>query len=487
MNKVHQPQSLDSKRVAIIKPCDQHLATIGRQQFESIADDLLYVDAQGKPRLPALTLRELVEPDGPKQSRRRRVRFQIGLLERVTRMLQARGWKVRVRPRNAPEHLYDHWHPEERHCPEFLRRAYDRPYTLGIVPKYRDRLWYVSELCKQFPESNVLVVANNIAQAAEAANALRELTDRGVTSGSEWWHSEPPFIHVDVVGTITGRSVIDWRFVIVLDAELLSLTVTSQLVQMFGSILIGFLGRDERQLNERDRAQIEDLFGPVVYRSGDEIDYTSVTVAWLAAPTYPAIQPASPLERKRMFFWQNAARNRLIAHAAQAIRQNDQQMLRRLVLDKPAAALMQTVNKSGPKVAIVVESVEHGRELCRLLPDWPLRYAGDNPDAPDDLFINSSAIVTLAMTERSPLLVDVVIYAAGTGDRWRDDLGLQCVCMSEERMLVIDIADDGDQQAVASVHARAADYRHSGWKLMDEPFVQRLSLPTPPAPSLDRW
>ena len=52
-------------------------------------------------------------------------------------------------------------------------------------------------------------------------------------------------------------------------------------------------------------------------------------------------------------------------------------MLRRLGLDEPAKALLQTLNTSAPTVAIVVESVEHGRELCRLLPDWPLLKAGD--------------------------------------------------------------------------------------------------------------
>ena len=53
-------------------------------------------------------------------------------------------------------------------------------------------------------------------------------------------------------------------------------------------------------------------------------------------------------------------------------------------------------------------------------------------------------------------------------------------------MLVIDVADDCDKQAVASVRARAADYRHRGWELIDEPFVRRLSPPAPPELLLDR-
>jgi hypothetical protein len=222
MHNDEKKRSPDRKRVAIIKTCYPHLASIGRQPFESIADEPLYVDSQRMSRRPRLTLRELVEPDGPKQSPRRRLRFQIGLVERVTRLLEARGRKVRGRQRNAPEHLYFHWHPDDRHCPEFLRRAYYRQYTLGIVPKYGDRLWLVSELCKQFPDSSVLIVAKNTAQAGEAANALRKLTDRRVTVGSEPRHGDFPHLHVDAIGTITGRSVIDWRFVVVLDAELLA-------------------------------------------------------------------------------------------------------------------------------------------------------------------------------------------------------------------------------------------------------------------------
>jgi hypothetical protein len=482
MHNDEKKRSSGGKRVAIIKTCYPHLATIGRQPFESIADDPLYVDEQGKSRLPALTLRELVEPYGPRQSLRRRVRFHIGLLERVTRMLQARGWRVRIRPQVKVEHLYYNWHPDDWSCPEFLRRAYYRRYTLGIVPKYRDRLWLISELCQQFSDSNVLVLAKNTTQAGEVAHALRELTDLRVTVGSESRHGAPPFLHVDAVGTLTGRSVIDWRFVIVLDAELLSLTVTSQLVHMLGSLLVAFLCRDERQLNEKDRAQIEGVFGPVIYRSGDEVDCSTVTVAWLTSLSYPADQSVNQLHRKRLFFWHNTARNWLIAQAAQALQQNDQQMLRILGLDEPAEPLLRTLNKRAPTVAIVVESVEHGREICRMLPDWVLRYAGDHPGGPDDLFISSSAIVTLAMTERSPLLVDVVIYAAGTGDRWRDELGPQCVFVPETRMLVIDMADDVDKQAIAGVQARAADYRHRGWELIAEPSQRRLSLPASPAP-----
>ena len=48
-------------------------------------------------------------------------------------------------------------------------------------------------------------------------------------------------------------------------------------------------------------------------------------------------------------------------------------------------------------------------------------------------------------------------------------------------MLVVDVADDADQQAVASVQARVADYRHRGWKLVGEPFVRRLRPPVPQA------
>jgi hypothetical protein len=48
------------KRVAIIKPCYPHLATIGRQPYETIADMTLLSDHPRGPHASAVTLRTLL-------------------------------------------------------------------------------------------------------------------------------------------------------------------------------------------------------------------------------------------------------------------------------------------------------------------------------------------------------------------------------------------------------------------------------------------
>ena len=120
----------------------------------------------------------------------------------------------------------------------------------------------------------MLVLTKNMDQAQAVAKSLSAATGRRVTYGTEWWHGAPPFLHVDAVGTHNCRSCLDWRFLILWDAELLlSGTAMTQVLHTF-SISLGFLTHDETSLNEMDRATIESILGEVIYRPGDEVDYT---------------------------------------------------------------------------------------------------------------------------------------------------------------------------------------------------------------------
>ncbi len=453
------------------------LATISRAAFESIADDALYGDTRRRSNQPPLTLRAFLEGDGPQHAVRRRVRFPVGLVDRVRRMLEARGWRVVVRPEQRVEFF------SPRHdvgdaglgCPHALQRAYGRLYSLLYLPGSKDRVHVLTTLRQQFPDLHLLVLVKHMAAAKELSITLSKRMKVPVTCGNEPRYSDP-WTHVDAIGTFTGRSVMDWAFVVVWDAALIiSKTAIEQISYMFGSIRIGFLARDERNLQEADRAVVESMFGPVIYRSDDVIKYTAVSVAWLSAPASPASDPANELERKRYRLWQNDRRNRFLASVALAITAHDPRALEKLGLYDAAQWLASSHTPSPPSVAIAVENAEHGRELLKLLPGWNLALAPTPDDAP--YLLDGNTIVTLSRALQSTVGVDVVLYGAGRGERWLEGLGTQLPFLSSDRLLVLDVADDCDPQTTRDVRLRATDYQRRGWTMLGMPYRDRQSQP----------
>ncbi len=460
------PTTRHNLPVAEIKIPQPQLATIGRRPFESIADEPLYQDTLcDTSRVPPLTLGRYFEFLGQRPDRRGSIYFPIGLLERIASLLDDRGWPVTVL--GAPQ---THYFSPSMPIRAAIAQADARPYTLIQLPTPRERLRVIAALRKQFPEVHLLVVTNNKAAAKWLARKLHQVTGLRVT-----WGIEPrtgdPWTHVDSVGTFEGRSVQDWFFVVFWDAELvLSRTSLAQILHMFGSAKFGFLIQDERQLNQIDRAMIESVFGQVVYRPGDEHhEFTEVSAVWLPAASYPASQPENQLERKRDYLWRNARRNWLIAAAALAISQIDEKALARLGLADAVRWLaggelgLVPVSSGQPTmtVVVVVENPQHARELEPLLPGWPLvsesSFAGLVP------LFGGNVIATLPLAAKATLVADAVIYAAGVGEAWFDELGLACAGITGERMLVVDVADDFDEKAVGEAHARRADYRRRGW------------------------
>ena len=117
--------------------------------------------------------------------------------------------------------------------------------------------------------------------------------------------------------------------------------------------------------------RLEQVAGPVI-RALDKHDATLNVVV---VPTPPCVvESAGPaLERKRARYWaRNPERNARIAAVAQALVAKKWKALRALGVEKHNVP--KTTNRP-LRVAILVESTEHGRELGALLPVWALRSA----------------------------------------------------------------------------------------------------------------
>jgi hypothetical protein len=121
------------------------------------------------------------------------------------------------------------------------------------------------------------------------------------------------------------------------------------------------------------------------------------------------------------------------------------------------------------RVAILVESPEHGRQLRALLEDWPLLT--DQGDAhlrdKDEPQSSKAVIVTLAYAARRGIKADVIIRATGT--EW----GL-CIKRFPPRqrktgpkeIVVIDFADQAPAPAKADTERRIAGYKRQGMSVV---------------------
>jgi hypothetical protein len=175
------------------------------------------------------------------------------------------------------------------------------------------------------------------------------------------------------------------------------------------------------------------------------------------------------LARKRAL-WSAAARNRFVADAAVAIAVRDEAAIYRLGLFETMSVLGENFR---PRVAVLVESPEHGRILRRLLPGWPLVTAGS-----PDTALQTNVIVTLvAAAKRQSLDADVLVRADGGPG----PLGLNSFpprrVFPGSTVLVVDFADDFDALARRNTGSRVEWYESNGWLVAGRPNGIRSSKP----------
>ncbi len=201
-------------------------------------------------------------------------------------------------------------------------------------------------------------------------------------------------------------------------------------------------------------------------------------------PTPPS---ADALERKRQSVWHNGRRNRVIAQIAEALASGHPDALycHGLGLD----GVDHLAGLENPRVAVLVESPEHGSKLNQLLPGWTLlsgragrgddeKAAGAGPgDALDDR--PDRTILTMVHADRlDPLEVDVLIRADGNDG----PLALRgfppCRRAARGReVLLVDLGDDNDDLAKEATRRRLEDYSRRGWAVEAEDRWNRVQRP----------
>ncbi len=156
---------------------------------------------------------------------------------------------------------------------------------------------------------------------------------------------------------------------------------------------------------------LQALTGPVI--STGRRPRKQIARTYLLAEGKKPRRAGSRLTQKRERFWLNAARNKLVANMAVGLADNPDRALLEHMREHIVVGQLGT--REDPRVAILVESAEHARELARLLPTWRIDTA--NEPARRNLTPNIEsphAIVTETRAAKFGVDAQIIIRAAGT-------------------------------------------------------------------------
>jgi hypothetical protein len=400
-----------------------------------------------------------------------------GLAHLVVAKLEAAGCCVRV------EHYYT---LDERARPSaaILEAATgpDRDLLAAVVREPRgliqargvaDVVRRVALLCRLFPDARVMIALNG------SREKLRRLRRRLQQAGAGrvdvlghygWpWRDGRLLCSLADLGASGKARHRDFDVVILPEAlQVLAPEHSEAMLRLHHHRVYGFVPV-HASVSGRARLKLQALVGPLIHRAADPRgDPAEVVVHWCQPPWAPPAGDVTALERKRAAYWGNAGRNDLIATVARAFSACDEQALwgcGLLLADDGG-----TPPTSRPAVTVLVESTEHARELLRLLPGWEVLDAvptppGARPAFPKDPFrlrpLDKVIVTVLAAARLVTLDTDVLVRA---GPECPLELaGFPPRSAGPRRVLLVDVADDGDGLARAAVGRRLRDYAARGW------------------------
>jgi hypothetical protein len=290
----------------------------------------------------------------------------------------------------------------------------------GLIEAGRleDRVALVAAAARAFPEARIAVTSASRSAAVAFVDRLRPRLDEPVALfHKDGYVLSPVRIQVCTWGSLDERGS---DIIVYADArDAISARYLRSISLIEDQHVYGFV-RPDRRLHARDQLGLEALFGPVIYRDRST---AAVGVIFARVPEIAIRGKVVGLERKRRAVWHNERRNAVVAGVAEALATGDAEDLGRhgLAFDEPAAVV--EVDKRGPRMTIVVESPEHGRELARRLPGWSLLDATrpstsgflEDKDAVPELPRRS--IVTLLGARRLDQL-EADILVRGDGSSW---------------------------------------------------------------------
>jgi retron-type reverse transcriptase len=411
-----------------------------------------------------------------------------GLESRFKAILEAAGYEVRLmgaRPRPLPR-------PQKPKSggfdPDDALLKFVRDQDRGLI-RYDpaqvrvERL--IAQVAEAYPKFRILVVAS---RQNDVLYLHRQIRLRELPAGRAYYNRETPSTHRIAVVTYScvGKGLADAA-----NRDIVFYVNPSEAFGKWGRLslaaigparLFGFMAE-----GFKPRCPVNDLidavFGPEsVYVPRHGRIARPVEVFFVASPlSGKFVQGVRDLDLRRRLIWHNPARNRRIAQVADACRSGDHDKLDRLSQGLGNVAR----RREDGYVAVLVENVEHGLELRRHLPGWPVVTDGQVTTTgfsrSDRARIESvesgnglphSAIITMSAMPQATHFDTIIRADAGLDLPALGGSHLLSDYDADNELLLIDL-DDRRHPAVGKwTRSRKAAYTVSGWDVAGGPQVR---------------
>jgi hypothetical protein len=380
-----------------------------------------------------------------------------GLAPRVVAEVERTGRTVELvdETENRPglavdEHVLARLGPREA---AFLRAILAQRRGLIAAPRLEDRVALVAAVALALPQACISI---GVASRALAASFHAKLSRR-LHEPVALHHKHGVVFSEERVRVATVGSLDPWCSDLVLFVE-----ATDAITSLFrptmnalnqGQAAFGFVD-ESNQLGERERLRLEACLGPIIHRVGPAPATVSVRVVRLEPVPHLGVRDA--LEWKRRAIWGNQDRNAAIARIAA------------LLADGHADPAF----RADPKVAVLVESPEHGRALAKLLEGWPLlKRCPERPGTThEDSELPARSIITY-LRARQLGIGDVAVLIRADGGGWPlPSIGFPRLADSPSTAVtLVDFEDRGDSRLASDTHRRLSEYRGRGWQIAPFP------------------
>ena len=183
----------------------------------------------------------------------------------------------------------------------------------------------------------------------------------------------------------------------------------------------------------------------------------------VSLPTVAKSIKGHGLQYKRRTVWDNRTRNRLVARLANALLNNEMDQVRACGVNLDLEELLDT----NQRVAVLVESTSHAKELRSLLRDWPifsmvpLELRQEEKKIPNTPGNFTGFIITSMYAMQEGVNADIIVRATGGNGTW---LVKESPAAQDEQgqRLLFDFVDTHDTRACRDTHLRVRDYRSKG-------------------------
>jgi hypothetical protein len=384
----------------------------------------------------------------------------LGFLPVVKRLLQEKGISfddgqvspVRLSKPRLPTRLFREPPVDE----EWLDMVQNSDH--GIV-RYRPGVvrvaWLIAQVVRAWPDKSVMVWARSLLEAEQLTRELRKLNvSAGWDNGTVDFDKSPQVLLGSVEFFSRDTDVQKRQIAIVTDASRvyskggLWAVNYAYVARMYGLLPV------ERSLTPAELDHVRAVF------AFDELQIPEHGEVWMPVPVYTVNyrrrQPNTrslhtALDVKRQLIWNNDDRNRFLAQLARQMAGNALQG------DTIPVSLHEAMQRiESPRIAVLVENIEHAKALKTMLPEAPVVTARtQNAGSP---WSKSQIVIVTQLALATIRRSNVLIRADATAD------SLPSIHMYGDCCLV-DVQDRQHTLLGLWCRRRRRAYGEQGWKL----------------------